>query len=163
MKIAVYDKKVEIKNDSYDIEIYLENQVEYLNNKKINKNEILKFLDYLYEKIGRIQNKVQDNIEIHYFGENLRMWSSLLLFSYIDEKIRLFHRDREVKESNLLRLNLENIGLEEENIKNILSKEEYNSLPEFIKNLYYDNENMKECELSEIGKLYVENIKNRRK
>lgn len=158
MKIAVYDKKVEIKNDSYDIEIYLENQVEYLNNKKINKNEILKFLDYLYGKID-----ISKNTDIYYFGENLRMWSSLLLFSYIDEKIRLFHRDREVKESNLLRLNLENIGLEEENIKNILSKEEYNSLPEFIKNLYYDNENMKECELSEIGKLYVENIKNRRK
>ena len=158
MKIAVYDKKVEIKNDSYDIEIYLENQVEYLNNKKINKNEILKFLDYLYWKID-----ISKNTDIYYFGENLRMWSSLLLFSYIDEKIRLFHRDREVKESNLLRLNLENIGLEEENIKNILSKEEYNSLPEFIKNLYYDNENMKECELSEIGKLYVENIKNRRK
>ena len=91
------------------------------------------------------------------------MWFSLLLFSYIDEKIRLFHLDREVKESNLLRLNLENIGLEEENIKNILSKEEYNSLPEFIKNLYYDNENIEECKLSEIGKLYVENIKNRRK
>ena len=158
MKIAVYDKKVEIKNDSYDIEIYLENQVEYLNNKKINKNEILKFLDYLYGKID-----ISKNTDIYYFGENLRMWSSLLLFSYIDEKIRLFHRDREVKESNLLRLNLENIGLEEENIKNILSKEEYNSLPEFIKNLYYDNENIKECELSEIGKLYVENIKNRRK
>ena len=158
MKIAVYDKKVEIKNDSYDIEIYLENQVEYVNNKKINKNEILKFLDYLYGKID-----ISKNTDIYYFGENLRMWSSLLLFSYIDEKIRLFHRDREVKESNLLRLNLENIGLEEENIKNILSKEEYNSLPEFIKNLYYDNENMKECELSEIGKLYVENIKNRRK
>jgi len=28
---------------------------------------------------------------------------------------------------------------------------------------YYDNENMEECKLSEIGKLYVENIKNRRK
>ena len=158
MKIAVYDKKVEIKNDSYDIEIYLENQVEYLNNKKINKNEILKFLDYLYGKID-----TSKNTDVYYFGENLRMWSSLLLFSYIDEKIRLFHLDREVKESNLLRLNLENIGLEEENIKNILSKEEYNSLPEFIKNLYYDNENMEECKLSEIGKLYVENIKNRRK
>lgn len=158
MKIAVYDKKVEIKNDSYDIEIYLENQVEYLNNEKIDKNEILKFLDYLYGKID-----TSKNTDVYYFGENLRMWSSLLLFSYIDEKIRLFHLDREVKESNLLRLNLENIGLEEENIKNILSKEEYNSLPEFIKNLYYDNENMEECKLSEIGKLYVENIKNRRK
>ena len=158
MKIAVYDKKVEIKNDSYDIEIYLESQIEYLNNEKIDKNEILKFLDYLYVKID-----ISKNTDVYYFGENLRMWSSLLLFSYIDEKIRLFHRDREVKESNLLRLNLENIGLEEENIKNILSKEEYNSLPEFIKNLYYDNENMEECKLSEIGKLYVENIKNRRK
>lgn len=158
MKIAVYDKKVEIKNDSYDIEIYLENQVEYLNNEKIDKNEILKFLDYLYGKID-----ISKNTDVYYFGENLRMWSSLLLFSYIDEKIRLFHLDREVKESNLLKLNLENIGLEEENIKNILSKEEYNSLPEFIKNLYYDNENMEECKLSEIGKLYVENIKNRRK
>lgn len=158
MKIGVYDKKVEIKNDIYDIEIYLENQVEYLNNEKINKNEILKFLDYLYGKID-----ISKNTDVYYFGENLRMWSSLLLFSYIDEKIRLFHQDREVKESNLLRLNLENIGLEKENIKNILSKEEYNSLPEFIKNLYYDNENMKECELSEIGKLYVKNIKNRRK
>lgn len=158
MKIAVYDKKVEIKNDSYDVEIYLENQVEYLNNEKIDKNEILKFLDYLYGKID-----ISKNTDVYYFGENLRMWSSLLLFSYIDEKIRLFHLDREVKESNLLRLNLENIGLEEENIKNILSKEEYNSLPEFIKNLYYDNENMEECKLSEIGKLYVENIKNRRK
>ena len=158
MKIAVYDKKVEIKNDSYDVEIYLENQVEYLNNEKIDKNEILKFLDYLYGKID-----ISKNTDVYYFGENLRMWSSLLLFSYIDEKIRLFHLDREVKESNLLRLNLENIGLEEENIKNILSKEEYNSLPEFIKNLYYDNENIEECKLSEIGKLYVENIKNRRK
>ena len=158
MKIAVYDKKVEIKNDSYDIEIYLESQIEYLNNEKIDKNEILKFLDYLYVKID-----ISKNTDVYYFGENLRMWSSLLLFSYIDEKIRLFHLDREVKESNLLRLNLENIGLEEENIKNILSKEEYNSLPEFIKNLYYDNENIEECKLSEIGKLYVENIKNRRK
>jgi hypothetical protein len=158
MKIAVYDKKVEIKNDSYDVEIYLESQIEYLNNEKIDKNEILKFLDYLYVKID-----ISKNTDVYYFGENLRMWSSLLLFSYIDEKIRLFHLDREVKESNLLRLNLENIGLEEENIKNILSKEEYNSLPEFIKNLYYDNENMEECKLSEIGKLYVENIKNRRK
>lgn len=158
MKIAVYDKKVEIKNDSYDIEIYLESQIEYLNNEKIDKNEILKFLDYLYGKID-----ISKNTDVYYFGENLRMWSSLLLFSYIDEKIRLFHLDREVKESNLLRLNLENIGLEEENIKNILSKEEYNSLPEFIKNLYYDNENIEECKLSEIGKLYVENIKNRRK
>ena len=136
----------------------MENQVEYLNNEKIDKNEILKFLDYLYGKID-----ISKNTDVYYFGENLRMWSSLLLFSYIDEKIRLFHLDREVKESNLLRLNLENIGLEEENIKNILSKEEYNSLPEFIKNLYYDNENMEECKLSEIGKLYVENIKNRRK
>ena len=107
MKIAVYDKKVEIKNDSYDIEIYLENQVEYLNNEKIDKNEILKFLDYLYGKID-----TSKNTDVYYFGENLRMWSSLLLFSYIDEKIRLFHLDREVKESNLLRLNLENIGLE---------------------------------------------------
>ena len=158
MKIAVYDKKVEIKNDSYDVEIYLESQIEYLNNEKIDKNEILKFLDYLYGKID-----ISKNTDVYYFGENLRMWFSLLLFSYIDEKIRLFHLDREVKESNLLRLNLENIGLEEENIKNILSKEEYNSLPEFIKNLYYDNENMEECKLSEIGKLYVENIKNRRK
>lgn len=158
MKIAVYDKKVEIKNDNYDIEIYLESQIEYLNNEKIDKNEILKFLDYLYGKID-----ISKNTDVYYFGENLRMWSSLLLFSYIDEKIRLFHLDREVKESNLLRLNLENIGLEEENIKNILSKEEYNSLPEFIKNLYYDNENIEECKLSEIGKLYVENIKNRRK
>ena len=158
MKIAVYDKKVEIKSDSYDVEIYLESQIEYLNNEKIDKNEILKFLDYLYGKID-----ISKNTDVYYFGENLRMWSSLLLFSYIDEKIRLFHLDREVKESNLLRLNLENIGLEEENIKNILSKEEYNSLPEFIKNLYYDNENMEECKLSEIGKLYVENIKNRRK
>ena len=158
MKIAVYDKKVEIKSDSYDGEIYLESQIEYLNNEKIDKNEILKFLDYLYGKID-----ISKNTDVYYFGENLRMWSSLLLFSYIDEKIRLFHLDREVKESNLLRLNLENIGLEEENIKNILSKEEYNSLPEFIKNLYYDNENMEECKLSEIGKLYVENIKNRRK
>lgn len=158
MKIAVYDKKVEIKNDSYDVEIYLESQIGYLNNEKIDKNEILKFLDYLYGKID-----ISKNTDVYYFGENLRMWFSLLLFSYIDEKIRLFHLDREVKESNLLRLNLENIGLEEENIKNILSKEEYNSLPEFIKNLYYDNENMEECKLSEIGKLYVENIKNRRK
>jgi hypothetical protein len=158
MKIAVYDKKVEIKSDSYDVEIYLESQIEYLNNEKIDKNEILKFLDYLYGKID-----ISKNTDVYYFGENLRMWSSLLLFSYIDEKIRLFQLDREVKESNLLRLNLENIGLEEENIKNILSKEEYNSLPEFIKNLYYDNENMEECKLSEIGKLYVENIKNRRK
>lgn len=158
MKIAVYDKKVEIKNDSYDVEIYLESQIEYLNNEKIDKNEILKFLDYLYGKID-----ISKNTDVYYFGENLRMWFSLLLFSYIDEKIRLFHLDREVKESNLLRLNLENIGLEEENIKNILSKEEYNSLPEFIKNLYYDNENIEECKLSEIGKLYVENIKNRRK
>ena len=136
MKIAVYDKKVEIKSDSYDVEIYLESQIEYLNNEKIDKNEILKFLDYLYGKID-----ISKNTDVYYFGENLRMWSSLLLFSYIDEKIRLFQLDREVKESNLLRLNLENIGLEEENIKNILSKEEYNSLPEFIKNLYYDNEN----------------------
>ena len=158
MKIAVYDKKVEIKNDSYDVEIYLESQIEYLNNEKIDKNEILKFLDYLYGKID-----ISKNTDVYYFGENLRMWFSLLLFSYIDEKIRLFHLDREVKESNLLILNLENIGLEEENIKNILSKEEYNSLPEFIKNLYYDNENIEECKLSEIGKLYVENIKNRRK
>ena len=115
MKIAVYDKKVEIKNDSYDVEIYLESQIENLNNEKIDKNDILKFLDYLYVKID-----ISKNTDVYYFGENLRMWSSLLLFSYIDEKIRLFHLDREVKESNLLRLNLENIGLEEENIKNIL-------------------------------------------
>ena len=156
MKIAVYDKKVEIKSDSYDVEIYLESQIEYLNNEKIDKNEILKFLDYLYGKID-----ISKNTDVYYFGENLRMWSSLLLFSYIDEKIRLFQLDREVKESNLLRLNLENIGLEEENIKNILSKEEYNSLPEFIKNLYY--ENLEEYKLSEIGKDYVKNIKNKRK
>ena len=156
MKIAVYDKKVEIKSDSYDVEIYLESQIEYLNNEKIDKNEILKFLDYLYGKID-----ISKNTDVYYFGENLRMWSSLLLFSYIDEKIRLFQLDREVKESNLLRLNLENIGLEEENIKNILSKEEYNSLPELIKNFYY--ENLEEYKLSEIGKDYVKNIKNKRK
>ena len=163
MRVAIDDNKnkKEIKNKNYDLIIFLEDEIDYLNSEKVDKNKILKFLDYLYEKIERVQNRVQNNIEIHYFGENLRVWSYLLLFSYTRETKRLFQKNREVKESNLLRLDLDNIGLDIENIKNKISKKEYSNLPELIKNFYY--ENLEECELSEIGKDYVKNIKNKRK
>lgn len=163
MRVAIDDNKnkKEIKNKNYDLIIFLEDEIDYLNSEKVDKNKILKFLDYLYEKVERVQNRVQNNIEIHYFGENLRVWSYLLLFSYTRETKRLFQKNREVKESNLLRLDLDNIGLDIENIKNKISKKEYSNLPELIKNFYY--ENLEECELSEIGKDYVKNIKNKRK
>lgn len=159
MRVAIYDNKnkKEIENKNYDLIIFLEDEIDYLNSEKVDKNKILKFLDYLYEKIERVQN----NIEIHYFGENLRVWSYLLLFSYTHESKRLFQKNREVKESNLLRLGLDNIGLDIKDIKNKISKREYSNLPELIKNFYY--ENLEECELSEIGKDYVKNIKNKRK
>ena len=159
MRVAIYDNKnkKEIENKNYDLIIFLEDEIDYLNSEKVDKNKILKFLDYLYEKIERVQN----NIEIHYFGENLRVWLYLLLFSYTHESKRLFHKNREVKESNLLRLGLDNIGLDIKDIKNKISKREYSNLPELIKNFYY--ENLEECELSEIGKDYVKNIKNKRK
>lgn len=163
MRVAIDDNKnkKEIKNKNYDLIIFLEDEIDYLNSEKVDKNKILKFLDYLYEKVEIVQNRVQNNIEIHYFGENLRVWSYLLLFSYTRETKRLFQKNREVKESNLLRLDLDNIGLDIENIKNKISKKEYSNLPELIKNFYY--ENLEECELSEIGKDYVKNIKNKRK
>lgn len=163
MRVAIDDNKnkKEIENKNYDLIIFLEDEIDYLNSEKVDKNKILKFLDYLYEKIERVQNRVQNNIEIHYFGENLRAWSYLLLFSYTHETKRLFQKNREVRESNLLRLDLDNIGLDIENIKNKISKREYSNLPELIKNFYY--ENLEECELSEIGKDYVKNIKNKRK
>ena len=54
MRVAIYDNKnkKEIENKNYDLIIFLEDEIDYLNGEKVDKNKILKFLDYLYEKIS---------------------------------------------------------------------------------------------------------------
>ena len=115
----IFDKVIDLKEDS-----------KYMYKTNVEKNDILTFIDFLIVNIG-----IDSPKEIYYYGKNPRVWSYILLFGYIDKNIKLFYKESEVKESNILRLDLKNIGFVSEDLKKELALQEYERLPEGLKNL----------------------------
>lgn len=154
MKILLKDSNEEIESEIiFDKEIDLLIKTDYIFNDKIDNNSFLKFMDFLLEEIDI--NKAN---EVYYFGENNRIWSYIVIFAYIDEKIRLYYKTEEIKESSILRLNMTNNGFTSKDVKKIIELEEYEKMPKYLKNLYYKTEN--KIYLSKIGEVYVKNIEN---
>ena len=158
MKILLKEFEEKSYNEiTFDQILYLPENVKFMYEEKINNNDILKFLDFLLEKI-----EISNENQIYYFSNNPRVWSYIILFSYINKNIRLFYKTQEIKESNILRLDLKNIGFTHKDLKKNLSMQEYEKLPDFLRNLYYceNIDTEKKVTLSKIGEIYVENIKN---
>lgn len=148
----------EYENEStitFDKIIDLVVETKYMYKTKIEKNDILTFIDFLITEVG-----INSLNEIYYYGKNPRVWSYILLFGYIDKNIKLFYKETEIKESSILRLDLKNIGFVSEDLKKELSLQEYERLPEGLKNLYYKNKEEERASLSKLGEIYVKNIKN---
>ena len=145
MNIVLYDESKNLKFEKIetDKEINLKESVDYLYDKEINNNHFLKFMDFLLEKVD-----INQENKIYYYGESKRIWSYLLLFSYISENIKLFYKTEEVKGNNILKLNL----------KNEVFAEKFEEFPDYIKNLYHKKEGR--FILSKIGEVYAKNIEN---
>lgn len=154
MKILL--KENEDKNRiEFDKVIDLREKAKYMYESKIEKNDVLTFIDFLIESIG-----IDSVNEIYYYGKTPRVWSYILLFGYIDKNIKLFYGEVEIKESSILRLDLKNIGFTSRDLKRELSSQEYEKLPEGLRNLYYKKRDDEKATLSKLGEIYVENIKN---
>lgn len=155
MKIILYDNnenKLKIENIKCDEKIDLKKETEYVYTKNISNNDFLRFMNFLFVKIDKTFET-----EIAYFGENKRIWSYLTLFSYIAGTVRLFYETEEVRNNGILNLSLKNVGFKSKDLKEKLTIEEFEELPEYIRNLYYKNKD--EIKLSEMGEKYATNIK----
>ncbi len=155
MNIVLYDESKNLKFEKIetDKEINLKESVDYLYDKEINNNHFLKFMDFLLEKVD-----INQENKIYYYGESKRIWSYLLLFSYISENIKLFYKTEEVKGNNILKLNLKNIGFKSGDLKKEVFAEKFEEFPDYIKNLYHKKEGR--FILSKIGEVYAKNIEN---
>lgn len=157
MEILLYDDENNRNSENleakYDLEINLTKSKANIYEKEVNKNTILNFLDFLIVKIDLKKEK-----KLNYIGTNRRVWTYLLIFSYITEKITIKYKGNLVKESKILNLNFKNL-IDENILKNRITKDEYEKIPKILQNLYYFFENDKFI-LSKIGEVYVQNIKN---
>lgn len=132
--------------------IDISKETPYIISENISNDEKLKFLDFLIERIS-----LDKKLGIHYFGEELRVWSYLSIFSTLGKDIVLFYRDEKIEDRKVPILNLNYNGIDAKQLKKELEIEEYSVLPENIKSLYYNIEN--KMNLSKLGEIYVRNIK----
>lgn len=153
MNIVLYDESKNLKFEKIENkkEINLKKTVDYLYEKEINNNYFLNFMDFLLEQID-----INQENKIYYYGESKRVWSYLLLFSYISENVKLFYKLKEIKDNNILKLNLKNVGFKSKDLKKEVSAEEVEKFPDYIKNLYHKKED--KFILSKIGEVYAKNI-----
>lgn len=153
MNILIREKDENIdERILFEKEINLFKECPYIFEKDFNNNNFLKFMDYLIENIG-----ITKESKVYFYGKNLRIWSYIIMFAYVDEKIKLFYKGDEIEESLILRLDMKNNGFTSNDILSELEIIEYEKLPEYLKNLYYkDGDQIK---LSKLGEIYVKNIR----